>query len=483
MVSIPRIDHLSPSSNHNIYPHKQQSATILISMSVMSLLELDLVCDSLSCPLRVECENSSDDLVSKFSGIKLLKCGKCKSVRYCCRDCQKKDWRSGHKDKCAIIVNQAEEMLKHTPGGYRVGHTVDRLLPLQPALASEPYTPLPLQTLGAQVISGGKKVKRMIGSLSIEAKKTWDLVAIMGALQTMLSDRYDRLEKGLPPRLPDFVYRYSVDMIVDGTAEENCEIWHEYATKIKSWFNRASKAGHVFEFQDLDQSYIPFIVSCLQMFQSWEPVEDNNWDMHEEATVMCGLFAALSNQVFYLKHILCSTSPMFVFVDILVQWVDWPGPDSHLWNKCMEMMLSGLINGIDIAATVYDTPLHGVAAEAAGTAVAIEKLRTVIPLAIKHISNRKFQPYDYQEIDEAGPPNPMNIINHFLVYLSSSACRELSMVLRVKKLLFPDIDVSLLKPFARYYKKQAESYIRMCPPCRRMVMDSVRLFDSIIALC
>lgn len=31
---------------------------------------------------------------------KLLVCGKCKIVRYCSTDCQKKHWKAGHKDCC-----------------------------------------------------------------------------------------------------------------------------------------------------------------------------------------------------------------------------------------------------------------------------------------------------------------------------------------------------------------------------------------------
>ncbi len=37
-------------------------------------------------------------------------CGRCKSIRYCDRTCQTRDWER-HKKSCVMIINQKEELL------------------------------------------------------------------------------------------------------------------------------------------------------------------------------------------------------------------------------------------------------------------------------------------------------------------------------------------------------------------------------------
>jgi len=37
-------------------------------------------------------------------GVTLKKCGACKAVVYCSPQCQKKDWKADHKQKCLILT-------------------------------------------------------------------------------------------------------------------------------------------------------------------------------------------------------------------------------------------------------------------------------------------------------------------------------------------------------------------------------------------
>jgi len=46
---------------------------------------------------------------SKESRDNLLKCKQCQSVWYCSRDCQKKDWSSGHKKQCLQYVAELKD--------------------------------------------------------------------------------------------------------------------------------------------------------------------------------------------------------------------------------------------------------------------------------------------------------------------------------------------------------------------------------------
>ena len=41
------------------------------------------------------CGSSEDELEAK-----LKRCNNCKEVYYCSRECQKKDWKRGHRDTC-----------------------------------------------------------------------------------------------------------------------------------------------------------------------------------------------------------------------------------------------------------------------------------------------------------------------------------------------------------------------------------------------
>ena len=73
--------------------------------------------------------------------IRLRPCSRCKEVRYCNRECQMKDWKAGHKDKCVVpgdkppppmadelrsavaaqIANRGCYILAHAPGRTKEG--------------------------------------------------------------------------------------------------------------------------------------------------------------------------------------------------------------------------------------------------------------------------------------------------------------------------------------------------------------------------
>jgi hypothetical protein len=39
-------------------------------------------------------------LLKKMTGTKLLRCTRCKIALYCNKECQKADWKRGHKKEC-----------------------------------------------------------------------------------------------------------------------------------------------------------------------------------------------------------------------------------------------------------------------------------------------------------------------------------------------------------------------------------------------
>jgi hypothetical protein len=43
----------------------------------------------------------------------MKKCAGCKFARYCCRRCQKADWKNGHRHQCARIAQAGGEWANH----------------------------------------------------------------------------------------------------------------------------------------------------------------------------------------------------------------------------------------------------------------------------------------------------------------------------------------------------------------------------------
>jgi hypothetical protein len=51
-----------------------------------------VLCGNPSCPLQKEAQGSAAEPMKK--------CGKCRSVVYCSKECAEKHWKSGHKENC-----------------------------------------------------------------------------------------------------------------------------------------------------------------------------------------------------------------------------------------------------------------------------------------------------------------------------------------------------------------------------------------------
>ena len=41
----------------------------------------------------------------------LLRCGRCKSVFYCSKVCQKQHWKKGHKERCKAMSSQGKQSI------------------------------------------------------------------------------------------------------------------------------------------------------------------------------------------------------------------------------------------------------------------------------------------------------------------------------------------------------------------------------------
>ena len=64
---------------------------------------------SLECPVKVEEKEAACEICGEKSaegGKPLLKCGACKVVSYCSKDCQKTDWKRVHKRVCPELKSR-----------------------------------------------------------------------------------------------------------------------------------------------------------------------------------------------------------------------------------------------------------------------------------------------------------------------------------------------------------------------------------------
>jgi len=50
-------------------------------------------------------------------GVELSVCAQCKAAFYCSRECQKRDWKAGHKLDCASVQSALKGATARTVGG------------------------------------------------------------------------------------------------------------------------------------------------------------------------------------------------------------------------------------------------------------------------------------------------------------------------------------------------------------------------------
>ena len=203
----------------------------------------NLYCNTPSCPLRASLKSEKEkDLIDLYKKKKMFKCSKCKCRYYCSTECQHADWKAGHKEECAKIVSydaiRTKEFVQSTETAKQLSERMkeeDRLR--LPALAMEAYVPKAFPK--GEVVSGARKVNKVMRELPVSVRMTAQIVITLCTTHTIMSDKFDRLTKGLPPRGDDFLYNTNIDFH-GNTTEEMVEEWVPSCNKFKTWMWRAS---------------------------------------------------------------------------------------------------------------------------------------------------------------------------------------------------------------------------------------------------
>lgn len=404
-----------------------------------------LYCNSTSCPSREALGTDDEDaLVDHFRSIKLFKCSKCKYSYYCHKDCQVYDWKEGgHKEKCALNCAGRETINNLKRENKPMEFESARMNKHTPAVASEAYVP---PTMGrGKVVTSGRKTNKILNMATTTQKQTLDYLTAMTSMQQVMSDAFDRIAKGLPPRGGSFMYSCPVDMIANGTSEENVEIWQLPANKFKSWMWRVAKEGLDFEGLAKDSlNRVENSILGVQLLEEWEPTPATSpaWACHSEAIIITSLVAAICHQKYYLDRILPPTGSLHGVVQLLHRWVRWEGPVVHEWNLYMSLIFSALLSGVELTKESYNVTIDP--SLLAGLLPVSENLVRVFG---KDPTRR--EPY---EPDDDDLRNPQEAFANFSGYYTTKVFRELNTCIRARE-LFPQLKLAPLKKLVTVTRK------------------------------
>lgn len=403
------------------------------------------------------CQSQDSDESAEQSKLKLQVCSACRSVYYCSRDCQKSVWKS-HKASCL----QLQKALTATVmPGYSAADSIPRV----PAPAAAPFNKIPLQKGEGKGSTWKKQTKVLQDGLELDARQTYEFIMRVLPMQVNLSDKFDRIVRGLPPRDDTSVFTTSVDAVINASTEENCELyWNPIALTFKSWMYRATKAGYDFTVYSDIILCIADIRQGLQLLLGWEPRREDNWCFHYGAiyiiTTMC---SGIANQKCFIDRMLSETGDLRVYIQVLQRWVDWKGPGDHFWNEQMLVMLGGLMVGLELSEQVYHMHI---------TPASIACIEPIGGRAIQHLAtSHVFVPF----VPDPSLSNPQDILHDFQ--------RKHGFVIFAKMCLrlqerFPRLSLRSLTPIASLYKQDAVKFFKRYPMLFPMSAQFLTAYDE-----
>jgi hypothetical protein len=303
-----------------------------------------------------------------------------------------------------------------------------------PSRSSEAYVPPTLAQ--GKVIKSGRKVNKILDMVSDMQKKTADFMVAMTGMQQIVSDSFDRIAKGLPKRDGSFMYSCPIDMIANGTSEENVALWQLPAGKFKSWMWQVSKEGLNFEHVAGDSlSRVDCVAAALRLLEEWEPVRTSTpaWACHPEAMVVASLVAAVCHQKYYLDRALPPTAPLHGLLSLLHRWGGWEGPASHAWNLYLSLVFFALLSGVELTDQSYHTPYP---------APLLEGLLPVCDTLVRVLGADTTRREAYQS-DPSDRLDPQEAFNNCRMYYTTKVFRELNTCVRAKD-MFPQLRLAPL---------------------------------------
>ena len=318
------------------------------------LVQLHRYCHSTACPLRAGVSSTQQQLTAAFKDTKLQSCGKCRNSWYCSVKCQQHDWvHGGHRGRCSEIrvtlsLNCAELEID------ALGEHQSTTDPISKAYRG-------LKVPDQRVSS--KRIAKNFSFMTFEEKCTMEFLYSCGILQTIMSDTFHRRANCLPPSdAKSFSFPVPVHAQSKVRGMENVRVWEVAARKFTSWMRRCCSEGPDLHFSDsIPLKTLPHVHvvvhHAIQLLQSWEPQQNDNWAMQREATVLVELIAGFGHQQCFVDAILTPGASLHSYVQLLLKWAaTWRGPPTHQWSRMMQTLLSALLSGLELSETRHSSP-------------------------------------------------------------------------------------------------------------------------------
>jgi hypothetical protein len=418
-------------------------------------------CHSTAYPLRAGIfSTKSHHLAAAYKGTKLRSCKKCRTSWYCSHSCQQNDWLHGHRAKCTEIGLTYSKMSEAACPEIDEYEETDT----EPAFVRKAFRGMKKPNDDERFMHAGRRVAKHFSRITFEEKCTMEFLFSCGILQTMMSDTFYRRANSLPPSGADAPFTFPVHAYSDVQGFENVTGWLILAGKFKSWMWRSSNEGPGLDFLGsipvrMRPNVHVAVRNAIELLQSWEPQESNNWAMQREATVMSNLIAGFGHQKCFVDEIMTPGAALHSYVQLLLRWAaTWRGPATHTWSRMMQSLLSALLSGLELSETRHSSPCNP--AKVALLEPACVKFVSILAADVSRL--RVYKPTYLTKLPRLLEECPTNVErkrllleveNETIAFYAEAAGRELKACLRARR-YFSSLNLEPLGRLAAYHKNQ-----------------------------
>jgi hypothetical protein len=419
-------------------------------------------CHSTACPLRAGISSTSlQHLAAAYKGTKLRSCKKCRTAWYCSHGCQQHDWLHGnHRANCTQFEHACSKMAEDAYPEIEENEEADT----DPAFVRKAFRGVKQSIEGSRVCPSRRSAKHFSG-ITFEEKCTMEFLINCRGMQTMMSDMFYRRANSLPPSDADAVFTFPVTAYSEVEGFENVNEWVVFAGKFKSWMWRSSNEGPGLNFAESIPAHMCWpnvnvaVRNAIELLQTWEPQDIDNWAMQREATVMVNLIAGFGHQKCFVDEIMTPGALMHSYVLLLLRWAaNWKGPATHVWSRMMQALLSALLSGLELSETKHSSRCNP--AKVAVLEPACEKFVSILAADVSRLrfykpTHLKTLPQLMKECstDKERSRLLLDAENETISFYAEVAGRELRACLRARR-HFPSLNLEPLGRLAAFHMNQ-----------------------------
>jgi hypothetical protein len=418
-------------------------------------------CHSTACPLRAGISLTQlRPLAAACKGTKLRSCKKCRAAWYCSHGCQQHDWLHGnHRAKCTEFERACSKMSEAACPEMDQYEETDT----EPAFVRKAFHGVQL-SIDDMMVCPSRRAGKHFSRVTFEEKCTMEFLMSCGFLQTIMSDTFYRRANCLPPADADTPFTFPVTVYSDVEDFKNVIAWDKLAGKFKSWMWRSSNEGPDLNFSgSIPVEILPnvhvAVRNAIELLQSWEPQEIDDWAMQREASVMTNLIAGFGHQKCFVDEIMTPGTSLHSYVLLLLRWAaTWRGPATHVWSRMMQTLLSALLSGLELSETRHSSPcspakvalLEPACVKFVSILAAdVSRLRVYTPTYLKTLP----QLVKECSTDKERRKLLLEVKNETISFYAEAAGRELRACLRARR-YFPSLNLEPLGQLAAFHKNQ-----------------------------